>query len=168
MALEVEDGSGKTNAESYLSEADADTYWSLRDSPAGWTDATTTEKEAALRIATEYGEYGGRWRGYRSNTDQALDWPRMSVADDDGILISYSAIPARLEAATAELAYRHLTETGGIMPDISMPGGIQEYAVKAGPVEEKTVYTSGSQVKWYRKVDVLLRPYLTDANVVRG
>lgn len=163
MALEVEDGTGKTNAESYLSVTDCDTYHTNHGDSSDWSGATTAEKEEALRMATQYIdiEYGPRWKGYRANDDQALAWPRYDVTDNDGYAVDSDDIPARLEDATAEAALRHITETNGLIPDISEPGTIKEYSVKAGPVAKKTVYEGGrSQVVWFRKLDALLYPLL--------
>ena len=66
MSLIVEDGTGKSNAESYISVADADTYHSNRDN-TDWAALTTAEKERLLRIATDYmvAVYRLRWDGYR-------------------------------------------------------------------------------------------------------
>ena len=53
MTLVIEDGTGKSNAESYISVADADTYHSNRGN-TDWAALTTAEKERLLRIATDY------------------------------------------------------------------------------------------------------------------
>jgi len=160
MALTVEDGTGKTDADSYLSEADCDTYWTNHGDPTDWSGAATADKEAALRMATQFldMEYSGRWRGVRANETQSLDWPRYGVTDDDYYAIDSDAMPQALKDATAEAAYRHITETNGLMPDISEPGQIKQYTVKVGPIMKSTEYTSGkSQTKWFRKIDALLR-----------
>ena len=52
MSLVVEDGTGKADAESYISVADADTYHSNRGN-TDWAALTTTEKEQLLRGATD-------------------------------------------------------------------------------------------------------------------
>ena len=41
MALTHEDGTGKADAESYLSVTDADTYHTAHGDPAAWSGATT-------------------------------------------------------------------------------------------------------------------------------
>ena len=76
MALVVEDGTGLSTAESYISVADADTYHSDRGN-ALWT-GTDAVKEEALRQATEYLDATYDWKGSISLTTQALNWPRGS------------------------------------------------------------------------------------------
>lgn len=70
------------NANSYINEADADTYFDTRLSSTAWVDATATEQEAALiqscMILDSYDFIG------EPVTDtQALKWPRL--VDDEMI-----------------------------------------------------------------------------------
>lgn len=78
MTLIVEDGTGKADAESYGSVADADTYHS-KFGNSGWADFTTDEKESSLRRAAQYIDitYGSRYPGYVVRPTQALGWPRV-------------------------------------------------------------------------------------------
>jgi len=160
MALVVEDGSGKTDAESYLSVADADTYHTKHGGSTDWSGAETADKEEALRMATQYLDavYHERWEGRRVSRDQALDWPRGWVEDRDGFAVDSDDIPAKLEDACAELAVRHITETDGLLPDLSDPGIVASEAVAVGPVKVSTQYMGGnSPVTEFRIVEALLR-----------
>lgn len=163
MALVVETGSGSSTAESYLSVADADIYWTNRGSPTTWDSATTAEKEQALRIGTQYldAKYHLRWLGSRSNEDQALDWPRSNVEDRDGYWIDSDSIPQALKNALAEAAYRHLLETNGLMPDVGTPGITQE-SVTVGPISKSTSYSgTKSGLKRFSLVEALLKGLIT-------
>ena len=84
MALIVEDGTGKSDAESFISVADADTYHSNRGN-TDWASLLTAAKEQNLRKATDYicQVYRMKWAGTRVNGTQALDWPRAYVLRDD-------------------------------------------------------------------------------------
>ncbi len=108
MSLVVEDGTIVAGAESYLSVADADTYWGEHGSPTAWTGATTAVKEAALRYSTQWIDDNFVWTGLIVSSAQVLDWPRQSVYDDQGRLVSDSIIPQRLKDATAEMAKNHI------------------------------------------------------------
>ena len=81
MSLICEDGSGKSDSESYISVADASSYHTARGNTAWAALATDALREAALRRATDYMRqaYRSRWQGYKVNEDQALDWPRYDV-----------------------------------------------------------------------------------------
>ena len=167
MALIVEDGSGKTDADSYLSVADADTYHTNHSGSTDWSGATTATKEQALRLATQYLDvrYNGLWKGYRSNETQALDWPRAYVEDSDGYYYDSDEMPLRVKDATAELALR-VVEGDTLLDDITKPGTIKRKRVKAGPVETETEYVGGyNQVKKYPLIDGIVRP-LTGVGVL--
>jgi len=112
-----------------------------------------------IRKATQYldARFNKRWRGTRSNEDQALDWPRAWIIDTDGYSIESDEMPASLVNATCELA---ILAAGGedLMPDLSNPGTVKSEMRKVGPITTKTEYMGGdSPVKRYRKVDGMLR-----------
>lgn len=156
MALEVEDGTGKANAESYISVADADTRRSNLGGDAGWTAASTAEKEAALRKSTEYmlQAYRDRWQGYRQVTEQALDWPRNSVVVDEFVVVDSDVVPAEVKNACADLALKAISES--LAPDLER-AVVRE---RVGPIE--TEYDRASpQSKRFRAIDMMLAPYLT-------
>src|SRR5687767_15226190 len=111
MAIIVEDGTGLSTAESYITVAYADTYHTDRGQTT-WT-GTDAAKEAALRRALAYldGRYGPRFNGLRKlGRDQALMWPRVGASDSEGWLIDDTVIPAELKRAQAEAALRELEE----------------------------------------------------------
>ena len=108
MALIIEDGTGKADAESYCSAADATAHHNGRGKADAW-DAVD-DKEAALRNATDYitAIYRSRWAGIRATAVQALDWPRSDVPWEDsplGVRPS-NTIPLELKQACAELALK--------------------------------------------------------------
>lgn len=161
--LTVETGTGLPTADSYLSVADADTYWSTHGSPADWISAEDTDKETALRLATQNLEarFLTIWSGRRVYQGQALAWPRYGVRDADGFPIFATTIPARLQYATAEMALRVLQMTAAgtsVMPDMDTPGSVRSESVKIGPIETATTYAGPKQQQpIYSIVDALLR-----------
>lgn len=165
MAIVVEDGTGKTDAETYVSEAAADTYHTNHGDTT-WALLTTAAKEAALRNATQYldGTYVLRWKGQSNTSTQALDWPRTGVIRRDGWLIDSDVIPQALKDACAVLALEASAED--LIPTIDDPGSITFYAVKVGPIEEKTSYSSRSQVVSYRKATVLINDLIERGDTI--
>lgn len=170
MAHVVENGTGLSTANAYLSATDADTYFTDHGAPAGWTGSTPA-KEQAIRMATQYldAEYGGRWRGVRLKQDQALDWPRFGGEDDDGFAIASDSLPQALKDACAEAALDSLAGAD-LLPDIDEPGVIQSESVQVGPVSSSTTYMGGkSQVVYRRKIALLLAPLVESGDrLVRG
>lgn len=162
MALIVEDGTGLSTAESYISVANADAYFTDRGNTV-WTALTTQAKEQALRAATDYmaSVYTGRWAGRRTTTTQALDWPRSFVVNKDapgyyGTSPSYypfNAVPTAVARACAELAVR--ASAGSLLAD----QGAQVTSETVGPIS--VTYADGArQSIAYKAVDGMLTPYL--------
>lgn len=154
MAIEVEDGTAKNNAESYCTVAFADMYFSLRGVTA-WV-GTELVKESALRKATDYLEqaYRNAWTGYRLSATQRLSWPRIN-ATRDGFDFSAAAVPIEVQTATAELAVRSLTAP--LLTDIddtAMP--ISEASLGTLSVSYDTTPRSGKRQKTYAAVDSML------------
>jgi len=172
MALIVEDGTGKSDAESYISVADADTYHAAQTGTTDWSGATTDNKEMALRRATRYLDsvYRLQWQGQRKLDTQVLDWPRYNVYDADDFDVDCDSLPAKLEQATAEMALLALSED--LLPDLSDPGTVKASKVKVGPIEESVTYAGGGNepFKRYRKAELLLQEFMVDegGEVVRS
>lgn len=176
MSLIVEDGTGKTDAESYISVADASTYHAARGNTAWAALATDALREQALRRATDYmGQaYRERWKGYRKTATQLLDWPRSFVYLEPFVhgavgtypyLVPDDSVPELVRRSCAELALRAAAGTA-LMAD-SGQGVTRE---KIGPIEVEYSEFSSSMVR-YSAVDGSLAPYLAaggGVQVLRG
>lgn len=162
MSIVVEDGTARADAESYASVAECDTRLAARGF-ALWATMSTTEKEAALRRATDYMTqvYRGRWAGTRVNTTQALDWPRHMVPRKDVTggyhtlpsYYDYQSVPAEVKNACIDLAYK--AAAGDLSPDL-------EPQVASETVGSVSVsYIPGSrQTTQYRSIDNQLAVFM--------
>lgn len=157
MSIIVEDGTGLSTAESYISVVDASTYFTARGNTT-WdaldTGEATAAREAALRKATDYmlAVYRDRWEGVRYIEDQALDWPRAGVVRDSWS-VDIDEIPIEVKRATAELALKSASED--LQADLTQ-GVVRE---KVGVIEVE--YNKNSpQAKRYPAIDFMLRPFL--------
>lgn len=108
MAFVVEDGTGKADATSYVSIADADAYFTDRGTPAAWTAADTTEKEQALVKGTQWLDAHYRWNGDIASTTQALGWPRLYAEDRWERTIDDDVVPQAVKDACCEAAVRSM------------------------------------------------------------
>ena len=99
MSLIIEDGSIVADANSYVTVLELDTYCSNR----GITLSATTEaeKEALSFKAMDYIECNV-YQGYKTNTEQSLQFPRYPVYIDNQ-LIDSNAIPATLKKAQQQI-----------------------------------------------------------------
>lgn len=122
------------DANSYLLETEADTYFDEHLYPENWAGAST-EKPTALVMATRWMDAMWRWSGYPtdSTTPQALQWPRNGVIDSDEInFVPSDVIPDELKWATAELAGQLLGGNRTADSDTETQGITK---IKAGSVE---------------------------------
>lgn len=159
MPLIVEDGNGLSNAESYASVAEADSYFTARANE-DWDNVE--DKEAALRKATDYmlQNYRERWQGYRNSTTQALDWPRsqVEIVDAPSGYRSFPAyyatnyIPPEVKKACIELAL--IAGNQDLTPNLDRTT-VQE---TVGPISV-TYDTGEAPYQTYRKVDLWLSPF---------
>ena len=143
----VEDGSGKANANSFVTLAEADQYVEDHGAEATWTAADQATQEEALRRGTQYVDlkFGGRFVGYKARRDNALSWPR------------YAAV---------EAALRHLAGDD-LLGAVAHPGELAAESVSVGPITESLQYVGGkSQVPYYPKIVTLLRRILVPGDVM--
>lgn len=99
MALIVEDGTGKPDADSYSTAAELVSYAARY----GVTiPAEESAQEALLRRAALAMD-GMKWKGKRQGSDQALAWPRKDVSID-GENKPSGYIPARIQYGQMALA----------------------------------------------------------------
>lgn len=169
MALIVEDGTGKSDAESYVSVADATSYHALRGNTT-WALLSNDEMEQALRRATDYlvQMYRLSWKGSRLNAEQSLDFPRTFMERDD---FSYSGmngytvisgnfyypsdiVPVEIKNATSELALKASADE--LAPDVG-----QRVLREKIDVIEVQYAEYGVQYTSYRAVENMIKPYLS-------
>lgn len=156
MTIIVEDGTGLTTAETYVSVTDADAYHTAMGN-TGWT-GTDAAKEVALRRAAQYIDTRYTYRGTRVNLNQSLEWPR-AFYEMDGRTESWP-VP-NLKAACCEAALRALSDT--LTADVSTDQVIEE---TVGPITVR--YAAKSGQTRYPVVDDLLRKYvLAGAGMLR-
>ena len=94
------------NANSYISVADADDYFSNHLYSSDWDNATLGSKESALIMCTRILDEKIDWIGLKNTKEQALAWGRSGVIDD-GYDVSATIVPEPIKNATAEFA-KHL------------------------------------------------------------
>lgn len=166
MALVVEDGTGKADAESFASVANFDDYCTKRGLSTS-AFATEAAKEQALRKATDFMEASYRlsWKGTRVTTTQAISWPRYDVVVNDAPggygeyphVISQSVVPAQVIQACVMLALK--TPDGELAPDLD-----QKVVREKVDVIEVEYDRNAPAYKVYRAVDTLLAPFMGNAN----
>lgn len=150
--LIVEDGTGKVDSNTYISDADATAYLDLYGNPT-YSASTDDERATALVNATQYVDL--RWRfigeidfpATPAVAGQALCWPR-SDANGQPLFDSkgnsfQSEVPFWIANATAEYALAYITN-GRLAPDPTFPDpagrAISSTRNKVGPIESEVSY----------------------------
>ena len=108
---------GGENANSYVTESEADDYFENRLHSGLWADFE--QKEQALITATKLLERYVCWNCVRKNLTQSLTFPAYNAYDNQGRLISNSVIPVQVKEATFELAYSILEEDRTLENDLA-------------------------------------------------
>src|SRR4051794_4139298 len=132
MSLDVEDGTGLEDADSYISVSDAtlyvtNFYLATSTQKALWDAAILspgTNAEIALRRATRDIDAAYEFTGYPLTETQALEFPR--YGDDE--------VPPEVEDATVELALLILAGLDPTGPT-DKSGAIESEKVKLGGLE---------------------------------
>ena len=156
MALTVETGAVVAGADSYISLADADTYFTNHGSPSEWADATDAAQEAALRYAVQWIDSSFSWKGEIVDDDQVLDWPRAGVYDDERRLVASTSIPQRVKDAQCEAALEHLKSS--LIAGLARGGKVKRQRVEGAVEIEYADHAPGERVRYH--VERLLAPFL--------
>jgi hypothetical protein len=119
LNLVVEDGTSKTDSNTYISLSDADAYFEGRLNASAWTGADDATKNAGLVQAARILDQYVLWLGWLTDSDQAMAWPRAGIfyAGSGQYYASYDinlatsvysidddSIPAVIQDAQCELA----------------------------------------------------------------
>ncbi len=169
---------GASNATSYVTVAEADTYLEARPNVTAWTLASATDRAVAVITATRL-LTPLSWLGSRTSRTQALAWPRTACVDpdapvgytgyrgDESIYFDPAVVPARIKDATCELALEVLK--AGTADLATLDGDAGLVAKTIGPIS-KAWGTRGKPqgLARFTQVLTLIRPLLGGTGVIRS
>ncbi len=162
MALIIETGAIVTNANTYVSEADARTI--LQAIGQDLASNTVTAEQQLLNAMNYIESFRARYTGYKNSVDQPLQWPRTSVIVD-GWLAPNNTIPNELIRAQVFAAYE-ISQSENLQPNDS---GRKISSEKLGPLSVSYFENSATDAsKIYNRVLDELHPLLeASLNLVR-
>lgn len=143
--LIVEDGTGKADAEAYVSVADCTTYAAAHgltftgDEPA---------KEARIRRATQYLDAQYTFKGEPQTDTQALAWPRT---------VAPGVVPREIVSACCELACK----AGDLWADVDAAPVIEK---TIGPITKKYAAPGNGGQKRFAAVDSMVKRWTSGGN----
>lgn len=146
MALTVEDGTGLDNANSYVSIADANTYFADRGVTT-WAALSDDAKEEALIKATEYADirWGDELRSRPLVSGQALEMPRRALRDRYGDEIE--GLPRDWVRGVLEYATIATTSSLVNAPVRRSDNELRQQRVTVGPITRSNTFVTSSEQK---------------------
>lgn len=132
MAVTLNATSGSASANSYITLADAETYFESHLYSSDWDAETDANKDIALVMATRLLDNMFDWAGAQTDTTQALRWPRVGMlAANELEYVENDEIPTELKNAQCELAQALIRADRTLDSDIEVN---KLRALSAGPV----------------------------------
>ena len=146
MSLQPEDGTGLSDADSYVSLPAATSYFTAMGW-ADWDDLTQDEQEVALRKATQYIDAKWDYYGDPITSTQSLAFPRTDSSGE-----AYDWPPRGLIAATCELA--KLSRSADLFLDVGQRVVVSE---TVGPIKREFDHNRAVSQPIYSLVRSLIR-----------
>ena len=110
---------------SYVTEAEAATYFGERLYATTWTGASEADQQKALLMARRLLDLHISWKGTPTDEDQALAWPREGVTGFDN-----DEVPEAVKTAQLELALLLLGTDLTALPDTAGFRSVQVDTIK--------------------------------------
>jgi len=141
MALIIEDGTGKADANSYDSLANIQAYLTARGRTASVISAID---DAVIIQATQNIDnlYRDKFSGYQSSEEQSLEYPR--IGSMRGIwYVDSDEIPQKLKNALAEMCFY---QADGVEINPATQTGIKRVREKVDVLETEIEYTGSTAI----------------------
>lgn len=140
----VEDGTGKSDATSYVSENDMKQYWHNIGYDYGSLSEDDIKRYLNRSSSLIDSKYLTYFPGVRSYEEQTLEWPRYGAMYIGGQWpIKDYEVPIEIRNATCEMAYV-ISNGYDVQPVLSSSGDIVEEEVEVDVIKERKVYKSSS------------------------
>ena len=130
------------SSNSYVTLAEANSYFETSPDDSTWTNKTDDQKNRALISATRWID-SLNYYGDRCDEGQALKWPRNNLEVDDVEMVC-TAIPNNIKYAQYELARALANDTDAITGNKGTEGVVKEIEVEIGDLKEKKKYNEAS------------------------
>lgn len=124
-------------ANSYLTDAEADTYADERLRSTNWTSESDDDVKARALIQATRWLDNMDFVGERTTEAQALEWPRLEAYTKDGYEYATDAVPDVVKRATFELALRLLNDNAASTDTLAESGLERFDEAKVGPLDVK-------------------------------
>jgi hypothetical protein len=143
VTVTVEDGTGKADANSYASVAQADAYFGTRPRSTLWSPLTADQKGQFLIHATRILDAAVVWKGEPMLESQALAFPRTPSE------LEAAEVPAAIPVALFEIAYLSIGKDLTAEPSLN---GVK--LIEVGPIKIEANASTGPDLipRWVRNL----------------
>ena len=112
---------GDVFANSYPTVEEADLYFSDRTHAEIWDDVES--KPALLVTCSRMLDWYGKWKGFKTDNAQGMDWPRADAIREDGAIIPSDELPPELKIAVFERHHDKGFHSIGFIKGIGIKSG---------------------------------------------
>jgi hypothetical protein len=164
MSITITATVGADDANSFVTLAEANTYFNARPDGACWSPAGAPEQQRALVYAGKQLN-AMKWYGMRVDSEQAMAWPRAYVPIPDGYTyFDTDVIPQQVKDAQCELALSVIED--GIDAGSGSADGVTSFAGSGISVQYGKAGAAGSAAR--SRVDQLLAGLTAGARLMRA
>lgn len=172
--LTIEDGTGLSNADSYISIADATTYFTNYGGLDAWDILDPSDQEIMLRKSSRDLDllFGSSYASRPLGSAQSMLWPRIPFTNLNGM--QTNGLPKEIGFAVAELALINVSADMTGPSDQSGNLKLSKTTVDVIITQQELFAPTSASANTVRKVSLLLGPYLRGgsaglyAAIVRG
>lgn len=100
---------GASDANSYVTLAEADTYFEDRMHSSTWSALDDATKSSLLISSSLMLDWYVTWKGDKTTETQSMQWPRENAIRPDGTEIDDDVLPPEVAIATYELAFVNIS-----------------------------------------------------------
>jgi len=93
-----------SDANSYVTRADADAYFADRMHSSAWTALDDAVKDSLLVTSSQMLDWYINWKGDKATVAQSMQWPRTGAIRPDGTEIDDDVLPPEVKTAVYEQA----------------------------------------------------------------
>ena len=99
---------GASDANSYVTRAEADAYFTDRMHSSAWSALDDLVKDGLLVSSSQMLDWYIKWKGSKATSAQSMQWPRSGAIRPDGTEIDDDVLPPEVKTAVYEQAFANI------------------------------------------------------------
>jgi len=137
---------GAIDANSYVTLAEAEIYFTDRMHASAWGALTDEIKSSLLISGSQMLDWYVKWKGDKTTTTQSMQWPRADVICPSGVEIDDNVLPPEVRTATYEQAFANIADDRTIDDPLAGIGELRAGSLKIKSGPEKPNQTNAKPI----------------------